>query len=137
MTRTTAASTGSGKVSGVVGDSNARSRLAPPPPAPRPPVAPHVALGAVLRSHRLLGPTSLGPTSADRGVHVWLSGLTCEVDASRSFDPDDDELTYTWNFGDGTRRHRVAPSRTYASAGTRTVTLTVSDGEGTDQFSAR
>ena len=62
------------------------------------------------------------------------AGLTCEFDADHSFDPDDDTLTYAWNFGDGQTGTGVNPAHTYASAGTRTVTLTVDDGHGhTDQ----
>ena len=37
---------------------------------------------------------------------------------------------YAWNFGDGTTGTGVSPSKTYGSAGTRTVTLTVTDNNG-------
>src|SRR5690606_22035765 len=55
--------------------------------------------------------------------------LTCEVDASGSFDLDGDSLSYSWNWGDGTpAASGVTATHKYAAAGTRTVTLTVGDG---------
>ena len=43
-------------------------------------------------------------------------------------DADNDELTYSWNFGDGATSTDRAPTHYYPSAGTYTVTLRVSDG---------
>ena len=57
--------------------------------------------------------------------------LVCAFNASDSADADGDPLTYSWNFGDGATATGVSPSRTYASSGTRTVTLNVSDGKTT------
>lgn len=56
--------------------------------------------------------------------------LTASFNASTSNDPDGSISSYAWNFGDGTTGTGVAPSKTYASAGTRTVTLTVTDNGG-------
>lgn len=58
--------------------------------------------------------------------------LRCSMDASGSSDPDADELTYSWDFGDGATGSGVKPVHDYASGGSRTVTLTVSDGTVTD-----
>src|SRR5262249_51582025 len=56
--------------------------------------------------------------------------LATGFDASRSFDPDSDVITYQWDFGDGVTSTDIAPQHTYASADQpRTVTLTVSDGQ--------
>jgi PKD repeat protein len=41
-------------------------------------------------------------------------------------------LTYTWDFGDGGTSPETSPSHTYQAAGTYTVTLTVSNDEGSD-----
>ena len=63
------------------------------------------------------------------------ASLTCDFDASGSYDPDGSIVSYEWNFGDGNSGSGVAPSHTYATAGTFTVVLTVTDNEsatGTD-----
>jgi serine protease len=48
--------------------------------------------------------------------------LSCTFDGSGSSDPDDDTLSYAWDFGDGTSGTGVTTSRTFASADTYTVT---------------
>src|SRR5262249_36714512 len=71
---------------------------------------------------------------------VIFPNLATGFDASRSFDPESDELTYHWDFGDGTTSTDIAPEHTYASADQpRVVTLTVSDGQktGTDTLTMR
>src|SRR5262249_8466081 len=61
---------------------------------------------------------------------VIFPNLATGFDGSRSFDPESDELTYHWDFGDGTTSTDIAPQHTYASADQpRVVTLTVSDGQ--------
>ena len=44
-----------------------------------------------------------------------------------SYDPDSPLLTYAWTFGDGGSSSDVNPTHAFASAGTFTVTLTVTD----------
>ncbi len=51
---------------------------------------------------------------------------------SGSFDQDGDSLTYVWQFGDGATKSGVTATHSYTVSGTYTVTLTVSDGEDTD-----
>ena len=47
------------------------------------------------------------------------------VDAS---DPDGDNLTYSWDFGDGNTSNGQNPTHTYQNTGNYTATVTVSDG---------
>jgi len=45
----------------------------------------------------------------------------------QSMDPNGDELTYLWDFGDNETNTTQSPVHTYAAAGTYNVTLTVTD----------
>ncbi|MBL9201989.1 MAG: PKD domain-containing protein [Opitutaceae bacterium] len=47
-----------------------------------------------------------------------------------SYDPDGSIAAYLWNFGDGTTSTAVAPSKSFATAGTYTVSLRVTDNAG-------
>ncbi len=61
-----------------------------------------------------------------------VAGLPVAFDGRRSTDPEDDPLTYHWDFGDGTTSTEPAPAHEYADGtGERVVTLTVSDGLAT------
>ena len=61
--------------------------------------------------------------------------LIVQFDASESFDPDNNVLSYSWDFGDGTTGEGVNPSHTYFDAGTFEAKLTVSDGQLSDEMS--
>ena len=56
-----------------------------------------------------------------------LVGTTVHFDGSMSVDPDGDQLSYLWTFGDGSSAVGVKPSHSYAKAGNFTVTLTAAD----------
>ncbi|MBE7188961.1 PKD domain-containing protein, partial [Jatrophihabitans endophyticus] len=58
------------------------------------------------------------------------NGATCSFDASASNDPDGTIASYAWTFGDNASGTGKTTSHTYASAGTDTVTLTVTDNQG-------
>lgn len=55
------------------------------------------------------------------------SFTTCQMNSAGSADPDGDAIRYAWTFGDGGTSTAANPARTYASPGTYTVTLTVTD----------
>lgn len=59
------------------------------------------------------------------------SPLLVDFDASASTDPDGDQLSVTWDFGDGsTQSDAAAVSHTYASVGTYTARVRVTDVAG-------
>lgn len=68
-----------------------------------------------------------------------LSGqppLTIDVDATASFDPDADPLTYTWYFGDGTIVDGPVAQHVYTTAGSYNLALTVTDDQGASTTSS-
>jgi PKD repeat protein len=56
--------------------------------------------------------------------------LTVNFDASGSVDPDGDDLTYYWDFNDGTNYSGVSYAKTFSSEGVYNVSLTVTDTKG-------
>ena len=57
--------------------------------------------------------------------------LTVDFTGSASYDADSDDLTFDWDFGDGTAHGTTEnPRHVYTTAGTYTATLTVTDREG-------
>ena len=49
--------------------------------------------------------------------------------AANASDPDGDDLTYSWDFGDSNTSTEADPEHTYTTAGIYEIWLTVSDGE--------
>jgi PKD repeat protein len=58
------------------------------------------------------------------------NGLSCDFDASTSFDSDGTIVSYQWDFGDQNTGSGVVLSHTYSIAGNYQVTLTVTDDKG-------
>lgn len=57
------------------------------------------------------------------------AGMLLHFDATASSDPDSDDLTYSWNFGDTNTATGETTSHTYSSEGDYIVKLSVSDGD--------
>lgn len=76
-------------------------------------------------------PPNLPPTAVINANPV--SGqlpLAVTFDGSASTDPDNDVLTFAWDFGDGSTGSGITVNYIYMSAGTFTATLIVDDGNG-------
>ena len=133
-TRATPAATGSGKVSSLLADSGAPVATGT---APGRTATTSAAGGASQLFSVVISPgTATTPPANQAPVPSFTTSctnLTCNFDATATTDPDNDPLTYAWNYGDTNTGTGVTSSRTYASAGTRTVTLTVNDGTTTAQ----
>ena len=74
-------------------------------------------------------PANRAPTADAGGPYNGNTGVAVIFDGSASLDPDDNTLSYRWDFGDGTTGTGVAPSHIYGAPGAYTVSLTVSDAE--------
>ena len=74
--------------------------------------------------------TPTGNTPPVAAFTSACSGLSCTFDGSGSSDAEGSIAGYAWNFGDGTTGSGVQPTHTYATAGTYTIALTVTDAAG-------
>jgi subtilisin family serine protease len=76
------------------------------------------------------------PVANAGGPYSGVAGTPVSFDGTRSSDYDNadgilgnnQDLTYNWNFGDGSTATVANPTHSYSLAGTYTVSLTVSDG---------
>ncbi len=64
------------------------------------------------------------------GPYTGKAGKPIYFDASGTYDPDGDLLTYSWIFGDGSIGSGEKPSHIYYRPGRYTIKLTVTDSEG-------
>lgn len=74
------------------------------------------------------------PTAA---FEVSCTDLTCDFDARGSSDPDGSIATFAWTLGDGSSGSGATLSHTYGSAGTWSVSLTVTDDDGASSNTTR
>jgi len=68
------------------------------------------------------------PTANPGGPYLGAVNTSIQFDGSLSSNPENDPLTYTWNFGDGATSTGSAPTHSYTAAGVYDVCLTVNDG---------
>ena len=82
-----------------------------------------------------LTPNTSNPPEAiiSASVTNGMAPLSVTFDASASTDPDNDPLTYQWDFGDSTTDQGEVVTHVFTSPGTYTVTLTADDGQLSDQ----
>ena len=77
-------------------------------------------------------PANMAPTAAFTSITAGLTATFTDA----STDSDGTIVSRAWQFGDGGTSSATNPTHTYASAGTYTVTLTVTDNDGaTDDVS--
>jgi hypothetical protein len=88
------------------------------------------AAGGGTAAYLLLRPTNEPPTATvSVNPSTGLQAATSFAISAQSTDPDGDALTFSWNFGDGTTGSGSSVTKVYNTAGTFTVSVTVSDGE--------
>lgn len=92
----------------------------------------YASLGGQIHRVRYTGQANRDPVAvAEADKMFGPLPLTVHFDCAESDDPDNDPLTYDWNFGDGTPHSTsCAPTHQYTTAAKRTVTLTVRDDRG-------
>ncbi|PIP17085.1 MAG: hypothetical protein COX44_01855 [Candidatus Portnoybacteria bacterium CG23_combo_of_CG06-09_8_20_14_all_37_13] len=95
---------------------------------PAPPITPSGGSGSPTENH-----PPIAQAGSDQTI---LTDAEIVFDASQSSDPDNDKLTYFWNFGDGQTSDQEKISYIYKFSGTYIITLIVSDGklEATDSL---
>ncbi|MCC5949121.1 MAG: PKD domain-containing protein, partial [Nitriliruptoraceae bacterium] len=87
------------------------------------------AAGEVTSRHAAGDPDPNSPPVASFDATPTTGTAPLEVQfTSTSTDPDGDELTHTWNFGDGQTAEGESVSHVYATPGTYLATLVVDDG---------
>src|SRR5207253_104819 len=71
------------------------------------------------------------PVAQPGAPYAAATGAPVRFDGSGSYDPDNNlPLSYTWTFGDGGAGTGATPTHVYLTAGTYSVTLSVTDAKG-------
>ncbi len=76
------------------------------------------------------GAANVAPIAEANGPYSGTAGTSIVFSSAGSSDSDGTIVSYLWNFGDGSTSTSANPSHSYASAGTFTAALTVTDNGG-------
>ena len=66
----------------------------------------------------------------DREAYAGGANNAILFDGTKSYDPDNEPLTFYWDFGDGVKTQGSKATHFYKKPGRYTVTLRVNDGNG-------
>src|SRR5262249_7076364 len=85
----------------------------------------------------VFAPANQPPLAKINGPYFGLAGQPIQFSSAGTSDPENDPLTYFWNFGDASPISTNAnPSHAYAAFGNYTVSLFVNDGRGHTSYAA-
>ena len=76
------------------------------------------------------GVSNLPPVANANGTYSGTENVSVSFSSAGSTDPDGTISSYLWDFGDGNSSSAANPTHTYSSAGTYSVSLTVTDNLG-------
>ena len=86
--------------------------------------------GASFSDSFVIGPPPAGNQPPTASLTSSCADLVCSFDGTASTDPDGTIAAFAWDFGDGATATGATASHTYATAGTYTARLTVTDNGG-------
>ena len=120
-------STSSGHVCSTLADSNG-----PVPTGQYDGLVGHGRRGQRHRDDLVVILRTIEPNQAPTAAFTFTcDGTDCDFDGTGSSDPDGSVVSYAWDFGDGATATGATPGHDFGTSGTRDVTLTVTDDEGT------
>jgi hypothetical protein len=87
-----------------------------------------LAPSSVASTKMLVQNSNRAPAASAGGPYTAFIGAPLNFNGSATADPDGDQITFNWTYGDGSNGTGPTPVHTYTSTGLFGVTLTVTDG---------